>query len=262
MTGKSQDKKIVEDDPPQDILGLVVDNSDESQLALDFVYGNGLNPQIFLGKGRLFMGCEFINGYVFDNSFKESSPPFLVVQKFREHLGTWGYSSLSGVRAYLRNRILDELKEGDQSTHEFFYWRDIDTYYPSSKWDKEKGQHTNEILKLVTCFNQRGERIFKGSIDRAPHKLEEPLNKHGYKDWQDVSSWEIGGLDELQKMQDEKGIIIKPETRTVLFWEELQILREGREIIVRDSRSMMHVTYEAYFNDEGIVRGLHASMVD
>ena len=79
----------------------------------------------------------------------------------------------------------------------------------------------------------------------------------------------MGEIDELFDSQNKRGtnkgdVIIKPKTRTVLFWNELANLSDGRkeEIILEDSSSMMHRTYEAYFNDNGTIFGIYANMID
>lgn len=270
MTEKNQGRKIVEErEIPQDELYLVVGDNDESQLALDFVHRHGLNPSIVLGKGRAFprgydiSEVSFFNGNLYANSFGERSPPLLVVQRLGEHSETLGYHSFSGVRTYLRRKILDELRESEElSVRDFFYWRNVDTFYPSSRFDEKTHKHTNEELKLVTCFDKQRGRIFEGSINRAPHKLEESLSRHDYTHWHDVSSWEIGGLDELQELRDERGVIIKLQTRTVLFPDDVEILRNKKLVITGDSRSTMHVTYEAYFNNKGTIFGIYAHMFD
>lgn len=237
-----------------DDLYLIVDDSEESQAALDFVYHNGLNPHVFLGGFKGFgRVVPKVNANLFANSFEEPEVPFLVAYQ-SGRVSTWGYPSFSGIKVYAREKIEAELFGDKFGMKPERFWKNVRTFYSSSEG--------NVRQNLVTCFDQKGERIFEGLIDRAPHKLEAPLSRHGYDTWHEVSSWEIGGLDELQRMQAENGVIIKPETRTVLFPEDLLNLRNGRIVITEDSRSPYNVTYGAFFNDEGTITGLYANMFD
>ncbi|MBS3071186.1 hypothetical protein J4407_02720 [Candidatus Pacearchaeota archaeon] len=251
-----------------DGLVLLVNNCDESQEALDFLYRHELNVKIVLGEERAKDWHHFYSedDDFYRNSFNEPSPPSLIVTSFNESSNSSGrYTSLSGIRAYLRYKLLNELmeKEGFEKSDwkDFFYWTNVETFYPSQEYEENRfGKKQN----LVTCFNQKRGKIFEGPIDRAPFKMESQMNQHRYNDWHKVSSWEIGKLKELSGLKNEKGIIIKPETRTVLFEEELADLQSGRKdkIIVADNASIMHVNYEVYFNDEGVLRGIYANMFD
>jgi len=241
---------------------LFVNGSRESELSQEYLNRSGVShhirlsgsatPSELLPPGSIFGSLEATP--LFSNSFREPIIPSLIVRN-PIYLGLFSYLSFSGVKSFLRDKVRGKLNgEGK------FYWTDVKTFYPHQEYNKEKG--FGKKRKLVTCFDKEQKRIFEGPLDESPHKLKELLDSHDYKDWYKVSSWQIGDLEELARRQDGRGIVLDEETRTVLFPDEIDMLREGKRVVTQDSRSIYHVTFESYFVDNGQIFGLYAHMFD
>lgn len=269
-------KERVEEKPIiEDTLNLVVGDNLESQMALDFLYYQKLDCYIHLKNnvpkkedGSLDLCHSFSNfphvafDYYF-NSAKESSLPILIVKRDDSLYGAW--HSLSGVRNYWRDNLLWNMNHDMEGgwKNDFEYWsrRNQDSSYPDS----------------IVCLDKSGKISYKGPVENAPLDLKGQLEKRGliqeerlirenlqepgynFNGWRNVVSWEIGSLDELAKLKDDvgRGRIIKPETRTVLFAEELEDLQKGRkeEIIISDKR-----TYSTYFKQGENLFGFTADL--
>lgn len=81
-------------------------------------------------------------------------------------------------------------------------------------------------------------------------------------DWDAISGWKVGPLEELAKIPVEKGAIVDKKTRTILFSNDIQNLRDGKDVITEDWWFMAEAGYEAYFNKGGVVFGVHARIFD
>ena len=241
-------------------ITLFLNGNKESELAQEYLSDNGINFYIRFCSTDSLSEFSYADP-LFSNSFKEPMIPSLIM-RHPSYMGNFSYLSFSGVKSLIRDKLRNELNGESQffSKYVNFYWRDIKTFYPHQDYDKEKG--FSKKRELITCFDRDQKKIFEGPIKESPYQLKELLETHDFKDWHYVSSWEIGELEELTNKKNRKGVVIDRETRTVLFPDEVETLGEGRRIVTKDSRSIYHVTFEAYFNDNGNIFGLYAFMFD
>ena len=182
--------------------------------------------------------------------------PTIIAHSWK-YVSPFSFISFSGVKTFLRDQALSKLSERN---NEPVFWRDVKTFYPNQEYDPKFG--FREKQNLVTCFNRKEERIFEGKITEAPYQLKDVLDRHDYKAWYEVSCREIGEIEKLKKKQDKNGMITDKLTLTTLFPDEIEKLERGERIITVDSRSIYHVTYEAYFRSNGTLYGLYAHMQD
>lgn len=237
-----------------DWIDLYIDDREEDKLALQYLQQERLNPEIIKSNTKEIVQKLKYTTPWYSNSKEEPLLPSIITSS-RHLVTTISFISFSGVKSFLRYKIL-----GEQTNNERPFWEELNTFYPHQDYDPEHGFGGKQ--KLVTCFNQDKERIFEGKIDEAPHPIKALLEEHDFKEWYDVSSWYVGRLEELVKRQDMHKRIIDKETRTMLFPDDVEILKNGKKVIITDSRSIYHVTYQACFNDNGTVYGLYAHMFD
>ncbi len=224
-------------------LHLFVENSEESNIARDYLKMFGFDFSLdFIDNLSLERGI-FDQRYScgFANSLRNSFAPTLL--SFPDNLI---YLSLFGVESFLR----DDMNINNVRRLRKACWESNNLYYD----EKEK--------KLVRCFDKYGEKIFEGSIEKAPWNFVEVLNSHNFKDWHDVSSWQIGKLSDLEKKKDGRGIIHDNDAGIALFPYDLELLKNNKIIPITDSRCYMQVLFEAYFNDNGNIYGVYANMTD
>ncbi len=233
---------------------LYVDRSPESRLAQRYLEENGVNPQVQVCRDVFPAFIFHATSPVFQNSFKEPLIPSLIDRDRSKSPLMFSYVSFSGVKSFLRGKIRAPGGKGK------FYWRDIKTFYP--RRDLGENGKSGKKEKLVTCFDRDQQRIFEGPIDCAPFTFAGILDSHDFKDWYEVSCWSVGNLEEIAKKQSRTGPIFDDKTKTVLFPDEIEMLRHGKNIVTVDSRSNYHVTFEAYFSDNGQLFGVYADMVD
>lgn len=255
--GFKEMKRIIKEEKLEKNLSLILDNSKESDLAVKYLNEEEIdfNVQTKVSKDGLF---DFLSRstIAFANSMSQNEFPTLTVNAPDLITGVKSYISLGGVKNYLREKIFEDLKIKKFND----CWREIKTFYCEQDYDPKN--KSGKRKELVTCFNRLGEKIYEGFMKKAPHQLRSPLDKHDFHDWDEVGSQEIDSLDKLFKKRDKKGKIIDLETKTILFPDEVDILKKDGLVIMRDDRSEYHVTYEACFNDKGFIYKVYAQMFD
>lgn len=228
-------------------ISLFINNSKESKLAekllkehgIDFIRKDGGKRGVIdsIGYKGLFKKPDSYP--VFANSLKEPLVPSLFYEKLGDKQA---YISFSGVKAYLRHQFAKDFPNLGLP------WSDIETFYARAK--------------NVTCFNEDGEKIFEGSIDKAPHNFKKILDRHNFSDWYKVGSRDLGNLKEICTKINNKGVILDPKKNLVLFSEDIDTLKKEEPIVLDDTRSIYHVSFGAlYTNKENLFR-LTAYMLD
>jgi len=239
---------------------LLSDNSKESHLAEVYLSNFDINFSINHGKSNdLWNKLNDSNASPhFVNSFKNPNLPSLTTF-FPGYICHFAYISLLGIEDFLRGIILQDLYEENKIEEKYWYWRDVNTFYPEQDYN---GKVFGERKKLVTCFDRNKERIFEGPILNSPFKFDDQLDKHDFKDWHDVSCWSIGKLGDLTKKVNENGVVIDENTATVLFPHDIELLKNNKLVPITDSRCYMQVLFEAYFNNNDNVYGIYTNMID
>src|SRR3990167_927263 len=212
------EKEDVREFVNNDALWLVIGDNDESQMALDFLKRNKLNPEILIGTGRAFSGgyddsrVPLSSAVLYEGSSKNATP--LIVVKKREMItSTWCYRSFDGVKAYVREKLGEELFGDKFGTNPIRFWREIDTFYN----DRDR--------KRDATFFELPDRVsYKGDIDSAPYNLKSQLPESLARGWHDVSGWKVGNIERLLKLEDKKGWIIDRDTKTILTGHEIRNL--------------------------------------
>ena len=229
-------------------IQLCVDDSKDSLLALRYFKDNGLDVEIkHPTESEIIkaLNDSFCTHAAYANSKREPLIPSLFVGGGLSQVTSRAYLSFSGVKCFLRGFRLGSARRATEP-----YWQKIKTFY----------SRQNE--RVVTCFGIDGRNVFEGDISKAPHNLQRPLEEHDFKDWYEVSGWEIGGLERLCKRQDKQGIVTDRRKHAVLFADDIEKLKNNEIIPFTDHRSMYQVVYGAYYNDGGMVCGLYAHMFD
>ncbi|HLA23719.1 MAG TPA: hypothetical protein VJZ93_04265 [Candidatus Nanoarchaeia archaeon] len=252
------EKEDVREFVNNDALWLVIGDNDESQMALDFLKRNKLNPEILIGTGRAFSGgyddsrVPLSSAVLYEGSSKNATP--LIVVKKREMItSTWCYRSFDGVKAYVREKLGEELFGDKFGTNPIRFWREIDTFYN----DRDR--------KRDATFFELPDRVsYKGDIDSAPYNLKSQLPESLARGWHDVSGWKVGNIERLLKLEDKKGWIIDRDTKTILTGHEIRNLINDRvkNIVTKNSSSIYHKEYGAYYKSGNNLCGIYASMQD
>ncbi len=232
---------------------LFVDNSENSKRAIIYFQQQKIPITVVESNEEKVLRDLKHTSPWFANSFNEPLLPTLIFES-PQYGPAISYPSFSGVKAYLRGKMYENLPQGKM------YWKEVKTFFPEREYDSQKG--FGKKKNLVACFNEEKEVIFEGGLEKAPFSFQQFLEEHDFKEWYKVSCWKIGNLVELSNKKNAHGVLVDPETSTIIFPDEEENLKEGRKIIVQDSRSIYHVTYEAYFNHQNIIFGIFADMVD
>lgn len=216
-------------------LRLYANKDIDSRIAAKYLEQEGFKFEIIeLNRENVDIGYIaklpiLINLWTTDESVKEY------------HNNCW--TSLTGVKNFITGELLK--KSGVKSHWDYKF--EIKSFYGTEK--------------NVTCFNPKREKIYVGPLEKAPHPIEKPLDDYSYKSWHDVGSWEIGNWRKLLETMDDNKII-NLETRTVLFLDDIEKLKNREKIVTQEIRHFMEVTYETYFRDEDKLYRLYANMFD
>ena len=233
---------------------LFADKSNDSKLAAEYLEKSGFEFERI--DPKLLRTEDYrVNGNVFGHFLKKSKRsriPYLS-GRIPGVIGYFGYPSLSGVKAYIRDRIGEDLFGDKFGLKPGRFWKNVKRISYSSDGN-------------VSCFDENGEKIFEGPLEESPIKIQPHLSKHPYKSWNEVSAWKVGKLEELAEKQNEQGIIIDEPTRTILFPDDIEILKGRGIIVTKDSGTIMSADFEAYFargsGKRREVFGVYASMFD
>ncbi len=215
-----------------DFFTLIEDDSQESKLAREYLDNENVKYLLYVPQ-RVLKSPPLIG---FLNSFQENPLPQLLYLNFPQTL----FISFSGIKSFLRRRICDN--EGIKE--DAYWWKNVTTDYPN-----------------VTCFDKQGNKMFEGLQEQSPYAFQEHLQAYRFEsNWPKVSCWKIGYLEEVIKKQERR--IVEPKTQTVLFPDDIEILKSKKRVIVTDIRSIYDTTYVAYFCKEDIIFGLYAYTFD
>jgi hypothetical protein len=217
---------------------LYADESKKSELASRYMKEIGLKFDT-----RIYID-GFVARHLLFSSF--DAAPHLPI------LHAAGFSrSFADIKNLLRAVVFEKLDveyEQDAPKNLAFY----------NHWDYSAAK----VTKIITCFDEQGHKIHEGDIDKAPHPLKTVLDRHDFKSWHEVASWEIGSWQKLEERIDDKGRIVDIEKRLIFFPDDIDALKSGNAAVATDSRSIYHVTYQAYFTDRNKLYRLYANMFD
>ncbi len=166
----------------------------------------------------------------------------------------YAYSSLPGVKKFIRHEILG--RRGI-NIHEYACTDKLKFFVD---WDYSA--KPAKITHIVTCFDSRGRKVYTGDIEKAPHPIKKHIDDYDYQDWHEVGSWEIGKWQKLLSSRSRNERVVNLETRTVLFPDDIELLKQEKVVVINEVRHFMQVTYEAYFRDKEKLYRLYADMLD
>jgi len=242
-------------EPAYHSITLFRNQSEESIMAQQYLSDHGYTFRSFQTD---VMSPEFVRlegfdphslSIIYNNVFQQPEIPSLCCWEIGMRY-PWLYLSFGGVKDFIRNNLARTKKfEGNLSSR-----YGTDSFYSTRDED-------GRPQRMVTCFDQQGKIVFHGPIDQAPHPLEQRLVQHPYKNWHRVSSWRVDSLKNLAKRL-EGHIVADPQTLTLLFRDEVASLAKGQDVVTTTHSSMYQVLYTIYFQQDNIVYGLHASMLD
>jgi len=232
------------------LVNLFTDRSKESILARKYLENAGIDFEE--RDSRTFGSMDTTpNNRMFGAHFGIPRYPFIVSEDI---LGECSYYSFLGVKSYIRKKMSEDLFGDQQSLEPRRFWKNIKTSFQKNK--------------EITYFDEKGNNLFEGPMDKIHVDLKSILNEHPHEDWHYVSCWTVGRLGGLSQKQTERGFILDEDTRTILFPDDIDTLKKGKNIVTVDNKSGNNLTYEAYFTDvtgwevEEEVFGIYAHFQD
>lgn len=250
------------------VNGLAVKDFDELQLVLpdlDFWIELGRKWQATEQVSLRLYANKGLESRIAANLLQEEGLHFTTIDVQRKAVGEIAlpafvdasngacYRSFVGIKSFLRSKILEEHGVTDSNYH---LQKDL-KFYQSWDFDAKPAKQ----FHAITCFNENNEVTYAGDINHAPHPAKKVLDKHPFKDWHEVASFEVGRWQEILRNRD-KARILDAKRKVVLFPEEVKSLESGGEVVIHDSGSMYEVHYEAYFKDSEKLYRLYAYMLD
>lgn len=114
----------------------------------------------------------------------------------------------------------------------------------------------------VTTFDEKGEVSYRGPLANCPIPIAEELERHRYKDWNEVGGWDLGDLDDLLEKRGPHREIVVPKSYFALFFDEVEQLKKDGRLTLEDHMCMYCGRYTSAFTKNNRVYKLDASFID
>lgn len=228
---------------------LFGDDGKDSKLAAQYLRESGTEFQIkSLLQRNHMIADEYRTNPGFGHFFKYSDVPILWA-RHNNSVTPWSYPSLTGVKNYLRGIKGEELFGDEFGMVPKRFWNNLDYWRGGSN---------------VVYFGEDEMLEYRGNLENSFTIIKNAIQRHPQRssDWHLINGWKVGELEKLAKIPLDKGMIVDKKTKTILFPDDIEILRKGKDVVTEDWAFMAEAGYEAYFSERGNVFGIYARVLD